>query len=525
MKTKTTLLILFAFFAFKVYPQEVSMVKSEIFKDSKKNSYLDFSLEASNGDVITIRSYRGGMVQKLKGYYIQHFNDNLELLNEVEYEVDDNYIKNAFIKDGKLHLIEFEHVKKEDRVVFNTVSANLEDLKFSKKELISFSEDKMQKYFGFALFPFFISNFSQMDRNHLGEVVFSASKKFFVINFDIKDKNKETHKIFVFNNNFEKVYDALVNKEIKDKLFEYESIDVADTDGTVYFLGKVFENDSRKSKKKGKANYHFELLKIDAAGQEKTSFKNDDKFISSLELIKGAGRLACVGFYGRKDEDRCNGVCLFNLDPESLSMINEKFSPFSEEFMTDKYGDRKNKKSRKTEKGIKNIDFKGVYMMSNGDIVINAEEFYITTHTMMSSTGGMRTYVVYHFDDIMSIRLGQDGGLKWARNINKAQTGFSNSSYTSIPVGESTYFFINCSDKIRKIGQGRIAFNQTKAKKSNLYMVSINKKGNIDFEKLIDDKESKVYYRVNDGVINTDNQTVTFPGKKKKYTRILKIKI
>lgn len=523
---KTTLLILFlALLAFKVYPQKISMVKSEIFKDSKKNSSLDFSLEASNGDVITIRSYTGGMVQKLKGYYIQHFDDNLKLLKEVEYEVDDNHIKNAFVKDGKLHLIEFEHLKKEDRIVFNAVSANLDDLKFSKRELISFSEDQMQKYFGFAIFPFLISNFSQLDKNHLGEVVFSSNNEFFVINFDVKDKDKETHKIFVFNNNFEKVYEALVDKDIKDKLFEYESIDVDDVDGTVYFLGKVFENDSRKSKKNGRANYHFELLKIDDAGQRKTSFKNTDKFISSLELLKGENRLVSVGFYGEKDEDKFNGVCLFELDSENLEMKRQAFEPFSEEFMTDKYGDRKNKKSRKKEKGINNIEFKGVYLMSNGDVVVNAEEFYVTTHTMMSSTGGMRTYSVFHFNDIISVRLNKEGKLKWARNINKSQTGFGNSSYTSIPVGESTYFFINCSDKIHKLSQDRIAFSQTNAKKSNLYMVSIDESGDIDFKKLIDDKESKVYYRVNDGVINLNNKTVTLPGKKKKYTRILKIKV
>ncbi|MFI1745046.1 hypothetical protein [Thalassobellus sediminis] len=522
---KTTALFILFLFTCNIYSQDVSMVKSEIFKDSKKNSSLLFSLEDSNGEIITIRSYRGGMMQKLKGYYIQHFDTNLRLLKEVEYDVEDNHIKNAFIKDGQLHLIEFDYKKKEDRIVFNSVSANLDDLKFSKKELISFSEDNMQKYFGAIFFPFFGSNLSQVDRDHMGEVVLSANKAFFVINFDFKDKDKETHKVFVFNSDFEKVFEKLIKKDIKDMLFEYNSIDVDGKDGTVYFLGKSFENDSRRTKKKGKANYHFELFKVNAEGQQQVSFKNADKFISSLELIKGEDRLACVGFYGKKDEFRSNGVCLFNLNSESLEMENQKFTAFSEEFMTDKYGDKENKKKRKKEKGVRNIDFKGVYIMENGDIVVNAEEFYITVYTSMSSTGAMTTRTVYHFDDIISLRLDKDGGLKWARNINKAQTGFANSSFTSIPVGESSYFFINCSDNIKKLSQDRIAFRQTNAKKSNLYMISINKDGAIDFKKLIDDKDSKVYYKVNDGVINLNKQTVTLSGKKKKNTRILKIKI
>ncbi|TYC14219.1 hypothetical protein ES677_06680 [Bizionia gelidisalsuginis] len=129
----------------------------------------------------------------------------------------------------------------------------------------------------------------------------------------------------------------------------------------------------------------------------------------------------------------------------------------------------------------------------------------------------------YNFDDIISLRMDKDGNLKWARNINKRQTGLSNSFYTSIPVGEDSYFFINCSDKIKKLSANRIAFRQTNAKKSNLFMVKINKDGDFDYKKLIDNKESKVYYKVNNG--NVNNQTVILIGKRKNKTRILKLKI
>ena len=522
---KKITLILLLLISYNSYSQDVKMVKSAIFKDSKKNSNLSFSLEDDNGGIITIRSFVGGIIPKLKGYYIQHFDSNLKLIKEVEYKVDNNYIKSAFIKDDKLNLIEFNHDKKADKIQFNAVTASLKDLTFQKKEIIAFSEDNMQRYFGVIVFPFFISNFGQMDNNHMGEVVMSRDKKYFVINFDFNNKKQETHKIFVFNNDFEKVYETQIQKTIKDRLFDYNSIDIDDTDGTVYFLGKSFENNTRKSKKKGKANYHFELYKVNADGQKHISFKNEDKFISSMELIKSNDRLACVGFYGEKKESKFNGVCLINLNPDNLEIKKKTFTAFSEEFLTDKYGNRENKKDRKKAKGINNIDFKGVYMMDNGDIILNAEEFYITTHTSFNGSGGMTTYTIYHFDDIISVKLDKEGNLKWARNINKAQTGFSNSSYTSIPVGETTYFFINCSDRIKKLSADRIAFRQTKAKKSNLYMIKIDKDGHFDFKKLIDDKESKVYYKVNDGIANINKKTVILPGKKKKNTRILKIKI
>lgn len=267
MKKITIIILLLV--SFNSYSQTVSLTKSDIFKDSKKHSTLLFSLEDDNGGLVTIRSYIGGLIPKLKGYYIQYFDAKLNLIKETDYEVDDNRIKNAFIKNNTLHLIEYNHNKKADKIEFNAVSSSLNDLKFSKKEIISFSEDNIQSYFGVLLFPFFINNLSQLDSNHMGEVVLSSSNQYFVINFDLKNKDKETHKIFVFNTDFEKAYEQTIQKDIKDKYFDYNSIDVDDNDGTVYFLGKSFENKSRKSKKKGKANYHFELFKVNANGQNK----------------------------------------------------------------------------------------------------------------------------------------------------------------------------------------------------------------------------------------------------------------
>ena len=56
-------------------------------------------------------------------------------------------------------------------------------------------------------------------------------------------------------------------------------------------------------------------------------------------------------------------------------------------------------------------------------------------------------------------------------------------------------------------------------------MIKIDKNGDYDFNKLIDDKVSKDYYKVNNGNINIKNKTAILIGKRKKKTRILKLKI
>lgn len=520
-------IVIFLLIAASMFSQNFDITKGEIFKDKKKNSTLLFAINDESGGLITIRSYYGGLIIKtLKGYYIQHFDSELNLQKEYDFKVKQNRIENAFIKNGKLHLIEFDKSRIKRFLSYNVLTSPIESFDFKSRELLSLSEENFKNYFGVMAFPFFINNgIAQLDSDHLGSVTMSKNNNFFVINFDIKNKEKETHKVFVYNNSLELVYHKLVVKPIKDRYFDYNTIEVDDNDGTLYFLGKSYENGSRRKKKKGKTNYHFELSKIDADGEQIVSFKNPDKFISSLSLIKTENELSCIGFYGNVNEGRLNGACLVKINNDSFQVETKKFNPFSETFLTDKYGVNERKKKRKAKKGISNIEFRSIEILENGDIVMSAEEDYITVHTMMGANGTMSTYTVQHYDDLIALKLNKDGDLIWSRNINKAQTGYANSSFTPISLNDKTYFFMNCSDKIKKMDGNRIHFRQTSSKKSNLYVISLDDNGGFDYQKLIDDKESKVFYKVNQGIITPNKEEVILLGKKKKLSRIIKVKI
>jgi hypothetical protein len=506
--------------------QNVEIIKSDIFKDKKKESYLAYALPDDKGGLVTIRSYYGGLFKTFKGYYIQYFDSQLNITKELDYKNERRRLRNAFVKNGKLHLIEYEHLKEEDRIVMYATTANLNDLEFSRKEILSFSEDNVKKYFGVMIFPFFIGNgWNQSDGDHFGTVTISNNKKYIAINFDFKNNEKETHKVFVFDTDFNEVYTNLIVRDIEDRLFRYRDVEIDDNDGSLYFLGKVYKNGSTRERKKGEINYYYQLSKINGKGEKIVNFETSDKFIGSMNLLINGTKLSCVGFYGKRDEERINGVCFFDINPKSLYIQNEKFNPFNDQFLSDKYGDRKRKKKRKQEKGIDNVDFKDVTILANGDIVINAEEFFITTSEFTSANGSDRTVTKYHYNDIMSIRMDKKGDLKWARNINKAQTIRGNASFTSMSTDEASYFLINCSDKIKKSKEGLLFFKQVPSKKSNLYMLKIDAKGEISYQKLIDRKESKVFYRVNGGLVNDEDRTIILLGKRKRNSRIIKVKI
>ncbi|MGB3344689.1 MAG: hypothetical protein WBA61_12340 [Aequorivita sp.] len=524
MKKFLTLLILIG--SYLTYAQDISIktITSEVFKDDKKNTSLLFSESDGHGGFITVRVFRSGFVQMPKGYYIDHFDANLKHVKETELEIDNSEIKCLMVNNGSIYILESAIDKKAKVYNFNILESPLDSFEFQKRSLFTLNEADVKKYFGVAIGVFFFDNgLSQRDVSSMGEVTFSAKKNFFCVNFDIKDKDSQTQRLFVYDKEFNPVFDREFKRDIKDKLFRYENIDIDDDNGEIFLLGKVFENNSTKSKKDGKANYRYELHKLTATDQKDVSFSTNENFIGSLFTVRGKNSISCAGFYSEKNDFRYKGVCRFNLDPETLAITNESYMPFSEEFITDKYGKVKDKE-------LKDLSFRSAFITENEDIVLNAEEFYITQRTNMSSNGGMRTTIVYNFNDIVSVKMSKEGQLLWARNINKRQSTsgvvMNYLSFSSSVINEDTYLFINCSDKIRKISNDRIEFKQGNGKNANLYAIKIDNNGNYTFKNIVNAKDSEVPYYVSQGIhTSLDGSEMVFIGSKNSKKQFLKIDI
>lgn len=508
------------------YAQDISVktTTSDVFKDDKKNTTLLFSESDGQGGFITIREFRGGLMQLPKGYYIDHFDASLKHLKEAELEIDNTQIKGLMINNGSIVIMESQYDKKAGLYKFNVLESPLANLQFQSRTLFTLNEDDIKKYFGIGIGMFFINNgYSQSDMNSLGEVTFSANKNFFCINFDIKDKESQTQRLYVYDKDLNPVYNREFKRDIKDRLFKYENIDVDDETGAIFLLGKVFENNSRATKKKGKANYHYELHKLTADSQKDVSFDPGENFIGSLFTVRGKNSISCAGFYSERNDFRYKGVCRFNLDPETLEITGQSYMPFSEEFLKDKYGKVKDKE-------LRDLSFRSAFIDANENIVLNAEEFFIVTHTHSTPNGGMTTTTTYHFNDIVSVKMSADGKLLWARNINKKQSTSGSVieylSFSSSVIGDDTYLFINCSDKIRSISKDRIEFKQGNAKNANLYAIKIDQDGNFTFKNILHKDDTEVSYFVKQGIhTSLDNKEMVFIGRKRSKKQFLKINI
>lgn len=499
-------LLFFLFFInFYSYSQDINIdiKKSKIIQESKKHTFLEFSDNDGNGGLVTVKSIFTGMMH-LKGYKIDHYDSNLKLIKTFFLKHKSRvYITNIFIKDDILHLIQFKKDVKTKNTIYYVASSSLSDFNFTFKELYTFNRKKYKEFY-------FEMNSS---------VIISKNKNIFVLNFELKNKKQELHLFLMYDNNLNNIYQTTFKSDI-NKHFKLNYIDI-DDNNNIYVLGKVYKNNIIKMKKKGKANYHFELYKLNKNYNKNVIINNPEKFISSLFLKHNNDKLNLVGFYSEKNDNHFKGVCRFNLT-DNLIINNTSFQPFSKQFFNDKYN--KGNNIKKSKKELKNLEIRSLFLDEEDNIIINAEEFYISNYAVTNQFGSSGQ-TVYHYDDIISVKIDKEGKIIWSRNINKAQINQNNGSFSSIVIGGINYIFINTSDKITKMSNNRISFKKTSAKKSNLYVIKINSKGDLVYKKLIDNKDSIVFYKVINGIVNFDTNSIIFNGINKKAHQILKLSI
>lgn len=493
--------------------------KSEVFEDKYKHSEIVSVDEDEEGGVVIVRSYQGGLFHLASsGYYFEHYDKNMKLIKEYEYPLEERgSVLGITVKGAKVNIIAFMYNKEDRAYVCSANTANLSDFVFTPKELFRLKREELKKNrMGVN------SMFAGYDKDNRAIMLVNKNKTAFSISIDMDDKEEHNklHKIYVYDFNLDLKIDHTFKRDIKDWKFQHENIDVSADGNVVYLLGKVYTKETKEKEEGGK--YRYELTRITKSDSKTQVFNVQEHFAASLKVLVKKDRIACVGFYSDRKDTRFKGLCYFDMDPVNLDIATSKFSPFTEQFMVDKYGKNKDRE-------LKNITFRDMFLADNGDIVFNAEEHYVTVSHNMGMNGSMG-YANYFFnyDDIISARISDGGELLWARNINKRQsTDGSNPyvSYSSIIKGGNTFFFINTADKVKKLKNERIQFNQKSPNRSNLNVIRIGQNGDFDYQILLADDENEVPFMVMLGAMSKQNNSLYFIGRKGRKKQLLKIAV
>lgn len=508
MKNLLFLLCSVCFFTASAQDISFEIQKSAVFKDKYKHSLLISLDDDGNGGTVIIRSYQKGNLTSPYGYYFEHYDADMKLIKDYDYVLKKGYVMGVFVNDGKVNIIEFTYDGKQKAYVCSVNTAMISDFKFNNKQLFSLPRKEV-KNFSFG---------NTNDSDSYARMLMDKDRKAFGISVDIWDKSNETHKLYTYDTNLNPLIEHTFKRDIKDKKFIYESIDVDDNGHVIYLLGKVYTKEKEEKKEGGK--YQYELTRITQNDSKTQAFDTNEYFAGSLILVKKKDKIACVGFYSDKKDWSYKGLCYFDLDPNTLKIETQKFNPFTPQFMMDKYGDANDKE-------LKNLIFKGLFLTETDEIIFNAEEFYMTSYYVSTGNGGsFRT--IYHYDDIISAKIGQTGDLIWARNINKRQSSQRYTefiSYKSIIKNTDTYFFINTSEKVKNLDNDRIQFGYTTSKKTNLNVIRIKQDGEFDYKKILDDDDNEVPFQVSNGRMSKNKDAIYFIGHDGKKKQMLKITI
>ncbi|WP_183114811.1 hypothetical protein [Flagellimonas pelagia] len=463
----------------------VSYDFGEKYNDRYRYSNLMTIDEDGTGGYILVRAYYQGLILRPKGYLIEHYNSDLELVSEYNYKLKGLDFVNGFLKNGQLNLLFLNYNYDKGEYEYWVHRSPIFEFNFRTEKLLSIASEEVNDPVGKN---YYNRNFSN---GFTTAILFNEDKTGFIISTHHKKGKEEKHIIHLFDTTLKKRFEYDFSDEIEEKNYAFENVAFSKDLQTAYIVGKAYFKKKRFQVDERK--FQYELIKITQNSNQTQSFVDPGKYPEALYPILLKNRLVCVGFYADRKDNRYNGIAYFDLDPNTLDIRSQRYNPFSQQFMDDKFG-------REEDKDIKNLVFKGVEVTPSEEIFFNAEEYFVSTGLEVTGAGQRVKIERYHYNDIVSVKLAPNGNMEWARNINKTEVTQGDgayASYSSYCKDGKTYFFIcTAAENPQLINNERLIFKQGLSRNRNVFMISLDENGVMDYEKIIDQQEARLPFMV-----------------------------
>jgi len=462
----------------------ISTITSEIFKEEKFKTSLMFAEEDSNGDIYIVRDFLSSYAAP-KGYYLERYDKNLNLLKKTSLEINNSELRGMFLFEDEVRLIEFRYIQKEKRYSFVALQLKKSDFSISETELISIDRTEIKKYahYGIRKEP----DFGALRVFNFGDVTISDNKKFFALQLYKKENKGLSFYVKTFHANFEEFYTHTVfegqsgkGNSRSQKVIVTQQV-ILDNSGDLYLLGKLYPDDRLDDIKRGKPNYSYQLVQLSKDQVKYASLPIQDKFVNSLAMLIDGKFAYCFGLYSDDfgkilKRQQQIGTIRFKIDKADMSISDSKYSLFNKQFQLDKYGKDNNK-------GATLVTLRAFDFTDDGGIVFNTEEYF---RTVESGNGITTTYNEY--SDIMSFKIDANGEVVWSRNINKRQRSRHRSdigklSFASFIVGNGTKILFNTDPDITEMSDGRRKFTtRWFSSRQRFITASISNNGDLSYE-------------------------------------------
>ncbi len=442
--------------------------ESQEFKDHHRNtSVLAVHTTASN-ETIVARSSRKKIVFEVYDEQVKNTFNKVVDIPKKEVVISDLFFNN------ELKIFTLTSPSKTERILKCHI-LNLDSKEHRIVELFSTTVEKKQ-----ALF----SGQNKRQTN----ISISPNENYLAIATDDIKKNSNSYLIHVFDAKSLKLLFTKNYYSNPEKFYRSSDM-IIDDNGSVYTLGKEFLSGKRE-KKDDKANYSFVMTKItkDAIASN-TLALDDNELIQSLAISNKESVFDLFGFSSEKKAGRINSISQIKIDPVTLQVLNKKRTKLPEQVYQDIYGERK--VNQKKGKELKSFYLDHAIEDELGNTYLLAEEFYVTSvYVPNGMNGGGYMQTVFHYDDILILKLNPEGELDWGRSIFKKATS---PSYNAFVNNNKLHVFLNSGKKLKEKKDGRTKVAKGWLQSSSLYDFVYDEEGQLTREKIRDNKGKSEY--------------------------------
>ncbi|MEJ2585543.1 MAG: hypothetical protein P8Z38_11090 [Robiginitalea sp.] len=486
----------------------------EKYKDRFKYSNLLTFTETTSGEKILVRAYYTGILLRPKGYLIERYNQELELIDEYNYKFRDGDFVHGFVANGLVNLIFLTYNQEKLVYEYTVHQSPVGAYNFTVKSLLIIAAEQVDQ-------PLDKNYFNRNFKSGFTTTILAdPDARTFSISILRKHKKILQHRVLVFNNQLRKILDVDFSAPSEEKNYAFEEMAVSPDLSSVYLVGKAYFK--KRKFKGGERRYQYELFRLSSTGIQALIFDEPGKFSEAIKPLWRDGKLVCAGFYADRKDNRYNGLQYFMVNPQTLSVLKRKYHPFSEQFMFDKFGNQ-------TDRPIKNLVFKGAHFTEDGSLLFNAEEFFVTESMQSNASGGRVRIERHHHNDIVSVKLDPQGELVWARNINKTEVTQGDSAYTSYSSYTSdgqTYFFIcSSAEEPQVINNQRVLFKQGFSRRRNVFVIRLDSGGEMSYEKVMDASEARLPLMVSKPLVNNEEDRLLFYAKQGSRKQLVSIAV
>jgi hypothetical protein len=252
--------------------------------------------------------------------------------------------------------------------------------------------------------------------------------------YRLVDENLET--IWEKNLDFPAPVDLLVNKEYR-----------VDKNGQLYMLSGVAKQIKARKETQALRSEGFSVAIYNPDENKIKEFEVDldEKWVHSADYaISDDGNLIIAGFFSNDRYFSITGTYFFKIDGNTKQIAAKSLNPFTEDYLK-LFSKNRNDKF---ETELEDVYFDNLFLTKDDGVILTGENYnYSLQYRTDITTGRQQVMYYYYYNDVVSVRLDNEGKEMWAARTPKFQETVNDdgtrSSYAAAISNDALYLVFN----------------------------------------------------------------------------------